>query len=532
MKRWLLAAALVICPVKARAGAEQKPAPRGVIAPAPDVATWTVEQHIEANLQARVAKARLCAANKDILGWGAAVMTEKCYLPPCRELHGYFVQIRQAELTATVAPRGHAKTFIKCKLIPMFQALEEPEAYDFYLNLQSTHEKGVLVNFSIKHEFETNPVIRRMYGDQIGVIKWTDELFMLKNGVVFRGGGAGDSIRGMQFLDRRPSYVIMDDLYDQSDMGNAESIQAKNEWYWSSLYPARPKGKRSSFHTQGTVAGDNDLMLQLGEMAKTDQSIRHREFSAIDPETGLPLWPELNSNADMEKDRARMGEVAFNRESLGDRSSRGSSIIKTSHLVGWRRSPAEFRCDVISDPYTLLDVLVCIDPSVGKKQGQTAKNTGDPAAFVRLWKLQPKQPAGMLPVYFIDNVVNKVLGMQERIDAAKDMVTTARPDRKVRRVRIETISGFDDIGTLIGKAVAVPCEKVESVPDKMLNLEKHQPFFQNGRVFINDQLPLETIALVEKQLTTNRPTHDDVRDAIFLGLDDSNPSMRQWVTGS
>lgn len=529
MKGLLLFAGLLALPAAARAAdAETPPAAAG--APAfPDPSAWTVEQRLEYNIQARVRLARLCAANKDILGWGKAVMPEKFYKPFCQELHGYFVSIRHGELTSTVAPRGHAKTLVKCKLIPMFQALEEPEAYDFYLNLQATHEKGVLLNFSLKHEFETNPVIRRLYGNQVGTVKWTDEIFMLANGVVFRGGGAGDSIRGMQFLDRRPKYTIVDDLYDEDDIDKPEKIAEKNKWYWSSLYPAREKGKRTSFHTQGTVAGENDLMVELGEKAKTDLGILHREFSAV-REDGAPLWVELNTTADLALERSRMGDAAYERENLGDRTSRKNSIIKPHFLAGWRRPASAFRCEAVGDPYVLLNVLVGVDPSVGKKQNQNAAKTGDPAGYARVWKLQPKLP-GALPVYFIDNVLMEVLGMQERIDTAKEFVATARPDRRVRLVRVETIGGFDDIGTLIAGAVGVPCEKVPSVPDKMLNLERKQPFFQNGRVFINDAIPLKTIQAIEGQLTNNKPLHDDGRDAIFLCLDDGKAPMKAWVRG-
>jgi hypothetical protein len=482
-------------------------------------------------IELRVEAAREAGKNKDILAWGKAVMPEKFYKPFCMELHGYFTSIRHAELTSTVAPRGYAKTLVKCKLITMFQALEEPDLFDFYLNVQATHDKGVNLNFSIKHEFENNKVIRALYGNQVGTVKWTDEIFMLPSGVIFRGAGVGDSIRGMMFLDRRPKYTIVDDLYDKEDIDNPERIQAKNDWYWGDLYPGREKGKQTSFHTQGTVAGENDLMLQLGEMAKTDPAIKHREFAAIKPD-GEPLWVELNSAADLEKERQRMGDAIFERENQGNRSSRATSIIKPHMIAGWRQPASSFRCDAASDPYTLLDVVVGVDPSVGKKQNQNAikqNKPGDPAAYARIWKLQPKNLPGALPVYFIEAVINQRLGMQERIDAAKDMVTTARPDRRVRRMRVETIAGFDDIGTLIARAVGVPCEKVPSVPDKMLNLEKHQPHFQNGRVFINENIDQTMLREIEGQLTKNNPSHDDIRDAIFLAIDDAGPGMKSWV---
>lgn len=481
-------------------------------------------------IELRVEAAREAARKKDILTWGAALMPEKFFKPPCHELHDYFVEVRRDEITSTVAPRGHAKTLVRCKVIPMFQALEETDPADFYLNIQATHSKGVLLNFSIKHEFETNPVIAALYGDVKSDVKWSDELFMLKSGVVFRGAGVGDSIRGMQFLDRRPRHTTVDDLYDEEDIDNPDRIEAKNKWFWSSLYPARAKGRDTSFHVQGTVAGENDLMLQLGDLSKNDAAIKHKEFSAI-KEDGTPLWKELNTAEELEKERNRMGDAAFSRENLGDRSSRSTSLIPKEWLASWRRSPSEFRCDKTDDPYTLVWVKVGVDPSVGKKQNKalTKSGVGDPAAYARVWKLQPRRIPGALPVYFIDAIKNARLTMDERIEAAKDMVTTSRPDRRVRQVKVETIAGFDDIGTLIARSVGVPCEKVDSVDDKMLNLERHQVYFQNGRIFVNENIDGEILRETEKQLTTNKPVHDDIRDAIFLVVEDKDGTMRDWV---
>lgn len=539
MRVLLLLVLGLLVPAPARAAEPIVPlpiptAPSSNAAPAyPDPSAWTIEQLLEANIQARVHKAREAAARRDILAWGKAVMPESFYKPFCHELHDYFVEIRHDELTATVAPRGHAKTLVKCKLIPMFTALEEPTRYNFYLNIQSTNAKGVNVNFGIKHEFETNPVIRRMYGNMVGTVKWTDETFMLSNGVIFRGAGVGDSIRGMNFLDRRPKYTIVDDLYDDDDLDKPDRIQAKNDWFWGSLYPAREKGRSTCFHVQGTVAGENDLMLLLGVMAKTDEGIKHKEFAAVKPD-GTPLWVELNTSAELDKERSRMGEALFDRENQGDRTTRKNSIIKKHMLASWRRPAADFRCDVREDRWQLLDVCVGVDPSVGKKQnpGLNKGKAGDPAGYARVWKLQDRTQPQSLPVYFIDNVHMEQLGMDDRVKMAKEFVSTARPDRRVRRVRVETIAGFDDIGTLIARAVGVPCEKVPSVPDKILNLERKQPIFQNGRIFINENIPLKVIIELENQITNNLPTHDDGRDAVFLCLEDGGPSMQAWVKGT
>src|SRR3972149_5800935 len=105
----------------------------------------TNEQKTEIGKQARAELVRRYAKDKDILNWGKILFPEKFYLGYCNELHKYFIDIRGEKFTAVKAPRNHAKTIIKCFLIPIFQALEEPE-YRHYLNVQSTASKGVSVN--------------------------------------------------------------------------------------------------------------------------------------------------------------------------------------------------------------------------------------------------------------------------------------------------------------------------------------------------------------------------------------------------
>ena len=212
-------------------------------------------------LEERVIAARAAAKKKDILAWGKAVMPEKFNLPFCKKMHEYFVKIRHEPFTDTEAPRDHSKTTIKCNLIPLFQALEEPEKFDYYLNVQSTEKKGLSVNVALKLEIEQNEVIKEIYGDQVGEDKWTDLLFVLKNGVVFQALGAGQSIRGTNYRNRRPNYIIIDDLYEEEDINNADSTIKKNDWFWGTLYPAMAENRPSSLHLQGTAINREDLLI-------------------------------------------------------------------------------------------------------------------------------------------------------------------------------------------------------------------------------------------------------------------------------
>lgn len=477
-------------------------------------------------VDARVEAAREAAKRKDILAWGHAVAPAKFYRPPCQELHGYFVEIRNDELTSTVAPRGHAKTYIKGCVIPLFQALEEPDAYDYYLNVQATNKKGVALNFAIKYELMTNPVLRALYGDQVGDVKWTDEQFMLRNGVVFQGAGVGDSIRGMQFLNRRPKYTVVDDLYDEEDIGNPERIQTKNDWFWGSLYPTRARGLGTGFHVQGTVAGSNDIMLKLGEMAQTDKSIKHCEFAAYNPTTRKALWPELNTVEDLEKERERMGSAIFDREMQGTRRSAGDCIISDTWLEGWEYDPDQKWGKIVG----VTDIRVAgaklgFDPSTGKFEG-------DPCAGAVVVKtIGP----GTRFDYWIEDLCEETLSFDGRLAKLESMQAqhNARlpdPSFRIRKAYVESIGGFADFGNAAKNKTGLPVELVTWVKGKIANLAAKSGHFEFGRVHISKRIPKPLRDKLRDQLTTNNPPHDDVRDSVLLTLEDATkPSMRDWV---
>jgi hypothetical protein len=536
LRALVAALCFTFAPASARAAAPEEPVPTPAPAPTvaaspsfPDPSTWTAEQFLAANLQARIEKARRCAAAGDVLGWLSAVMPDSFPLAFC-ELHRWQVANRHVPWTALEAPRGHSKTTVGLIGIPLYQSLNEPQTYRHYLIIQSNGEKADAVNIAIKLEIEENQVIRAIYGNQCGRVVWNNSQFVLANGVCFTAVGAGKSIRGVQYRTVRPDWINLDDLYDEDDIYNPEGARKKTEWFWSTLFPARNKSRAwSKFNVQGTAINEQDALYKL----EKDPNFTFMRFSAT-KEDGTPLWPELNSTQVLAMERASMGDAAYEREMEMKRGGDKESIIKKHMLASWRRPAVDFKCDSTADAYTLLDVMVCVDPSLGKKQqkGTQAKKagTGDPAAYARIWKLHPRNlGAGAKPVYFIDAMLMKPLGLQERINTAKDFVTSARPDRRVRRLIVEGISGFDDFATLLKAAVGVPVTSVDHVVDKMLNLERHQVYFQNARVFINDAIDVKTIEQLEYQLTMNQPTHDDGRDAVFLGINDENQSMAAWV---
>ena len=459
--------------------------------------------------------ARYAAEKRDILLWGQAVFVEKFNLPYCRELHEYFVEIRGDEFTSTKAPRNHAKTAIKCFLIPIFQALYEPETFRHYLNVQATDRKALAINTSIRDELTNNQILMNLVGNMTGD-RWSDQQFVLKNGVAFTAVSAGQSIRGINYKQMRPDYLIVDDLYNEEDINNVESTEKKNEWFWSSLYPARSRSRRCSVHVQGTAINQHDLLTKLEQ----DTTVKSRTFKAItDWDKKKVLWPELNTFESLMVDQTRMGTHIFMRELQNEPRDEASAIIKRAWLyppggASWEYEPHELEANLRDGRSNLFVSAVTIgnDPSIGKDSESDATGT----ALV----IETQYHDGSGHDYWIEALWNERISLNERVQQLQKISSARTGMRAVTRVRIEAIAGFNDYADEVIRRTNLPVQRVDWVKDKITNKENKSHYFQNGKVHLNARIEQSLKDLLVDQLTSNHPKHDDLNDAVLLCLDD------------
>lgn len=449
-----------------------------------------------------------------ILDWGKILFPDKFNLPFCLEMHGYFCEMRDESATSDEAPRGHAKTTIKCFLIPIFQALNEPEKYRHYLNVQSTEDKALAINTSLKAEFEDNKLLIAVYGNLMDKGKWTDGQFVLSTGVIFTAAGAGQSIRGMNYRQIRPDYIMVDDLYDEDDIQNAESTKKKNRWFWGTLYPARAKGKKCCVKIQGTAINECDLMFLL---KKSSRFVCRTFRAVVDWDAKVVLWKELNTFESLQADREDMGSLIFFREYQNDRIDDSTSFIKRSWLLNWEYNPDDLR---FSRDTVLKAVILGNDPSIGKNV------ENDFAAYAVVLKWRPA--GGTRNNLYIDYVTQGKYSLDERIKKLQSIAKAYTGLLRITQVRIESISGFQDYTGEVKRTTNLPVREITSVKDKISILVSKSRYFEYGQVKLNKNIPQNMKDLLIHQLCTNHPEHDDLRDALLLCLDEST-NMRDWV---
>lgn len=430
------------------------------------------------------------AKNGDILNWGKYLFPEKFSLPFCNKLHNHFIDTFEDELTRTLAPRGHSKSTISCFLLPMFYALNKPDIFKHFLNVQNTASKALSINASMKTEFETNELLIDIYGDMKALDgnmpeKWTEKCFVLNNGVIFSCAGSGESMRGIQYKNKRPDCIIVDDIYDDDDINNAQRVEKKNRWFWSTLYPARAKSKKHAVHIQGTAINKIDLMNSSPDTTK---------FKIID-ENGDVLWKELWTKEDIEKEKATIGSVIFAREYMNEVRDDESTVVKESWIKYYKQSELE-------QSGKKLTTICALDPACGEKQMNDF--------------------SGYSVIYYDDNYnvyIRRATQMKNSFNANMNAIENWNDRYDPSIFAIEAISGFKQLTQEVRRTKNIKLKEAETVKDKISRLEAQSFRFENGKVFINSEMPQKDIDVLVEQLINNYPVHDDVRDSVVLAME-------------
>lgn len=488
------------------------------------------EERRELYIQWQVETAKRAAARGDVLGWGAALFPDKFNLPFCMELHGYLVAIRHDSFTSTEAPRGHAKTTVACFLNPIYTALNEPWAYDHYLNIQATDDKALSINRTIKLEFEENLALKRLYGDVRGS-RWTDQQFVIvvtrpgkSHEIVFTSRSAGQSIRGINYRNKRPCYIMVDDLYNEDDLNNPDSTDKKNGWFNGALMNARAKNRKSCVHFLGTAVNNYDLFEKHKKNAKTEATPgkrwKCRTFQAIkDWDAFVVLWPDLNTFESLMQDREDMGSLIFAREMQNERWDEESAIVKRSWLLppdgtqGWEIDPEDLEFSHLPGKMRLVAVRIGNDPSIGQK----TTNDFNGVALVYVGRVDGSKANS----FYIIDLWNERLSMEKRAERLQGIKDAQPPTRAISQCRIEGVAGFMDYVAFVRSKTNLPVREVKQVQDKITVLQNKSKHFENRRVFISKRIAPALKDELLYQLTTNHPKFDDLRDALLLTIDDT-----------
>jgi len=181
--------------------------------------------------------------------------------------------------TAIVAPRGHAKSTVVTLAYVLYCILFKRA--NFILIISDTYTQAKYFLDAIKKEFETNDLIKFLFGSLQGGV-WGESEIETANGVRIVCRGAEQKIRGLKWKQHRPDLIIVDDLENDELVASKDRREKLERWFFGSVIPSlSDKGRLIII---GTILHYDSL---LNKLAK-NEDFNPLFYRAI--QDNKPLW--------------------------------------------------------------------------------------------------------------------------------------------------------------------------------------------------------------------------------------------------
>lgn len=317
---------------------------------------------------------------------------------------------RNLERLLFIAPRGFAKSTLCSVLFALYLSCYGIKK-DIFL-VSATMSLGKELLRKVRKEFETNEKLILDFGD-LKSDKWTEEMLVLKNGVVIRAKGRGFQIRGF-----RPDILICDDLEDEEVIYSKDQREKLENWFFRTLLPALKPGQNVVY--VGTKLHQFSLIAKLQQK----QEFYARFYKAIvSDEKGeeVSIWEELWPIERLQKLRRELGSYAFEAEYQNNPISLAEQPVKPEMLDGV--------CIGGKNEYTCL----AIDPAISEKEGSD----------YRAFSIFARTEVGFREVYSekgrwgIDEQIERVIGLYEMYKPDRVLIEEVAFQKVFRHILLE-----------------------------------------------------------------------------------------------
>lgn len=170
--------------------------------------------------------------------------------------------LKNFKYTCIVAPRGHAKSTVVTLAYVLYCILFKRA--NFILIISDTYTQAKYFLDAIKKEFETNDLLKFLFGDMQGSV-WGESELETANGVRVVCRGAEQKIRGLKWKQHRPDLIIVDDLENDELVASKDRRVKLERWFFGSVIPSLSDNGRLVII--GTILHYDSLLNKLSKNA-------------------------------------------------------------------------------------------------------------------------------------------------------------------------------------------------------------------------------------------------------------------------
>lgn len=242
---------------------------------------------------------------------------------------------------ALAAPRGLGKTTIAkiraCKAI-LFREVH------FIIYLSNSATNAEMQTESIKRMLQTNPMVKKLFGNIKMGKEGLDDTFSKKSWTAFGDvfvlpRGAGQQVRGLNWMGHRPELIIIDDLETIESVQSDEQRAKLFKWFMSDLMKTESMyGRPAEIFYIDTIKHEQAILQRLMDAPEWESarlSICNDDFTSLDP--------NYMTTEEIKKEYAEHVELGeadlFYMERMNIPISLKDAIFKTAYFKYFREEP-------------------------------------------------------------------------------------------------------------------------------------------------------------------------------------------------
>lgn len=221
-------------------------------------------------------------------------------------------------------PRAHSKSVFADVMMPLYlKAIGELNGMIVASNNQN---KAVGLLIDIQVQLEGNARYIADFGEQMSYGDWSEGTFSTRDGIGFWAFGRGQSPRGTRKAEKRPDYIVVDDIDDKEICKNLTRVKEATNWVLEDLFGCFDL-KRGRFIMAGNRIHRQSILAHIvGDVEEGDPVnpiiVHIKVFALENPrthkedqsESGVPAWKERFTRAELQKTFAKIGYHSTQRE--------------------------------------------------------------------------------------------------------------------------------------------------------------------------------------------------------------------------
>lgn len=387
--------------------------------------------------------------------------------------------------------RGQAKSTHMDVMIPMWLMAQKRREINVMVLVGKSEDSAKTLLGDIQAELQYNKRYTHDFGNKYNAGNWQDGEFVTSDGIAFFARGRGQSPRGLRYRNRRPDYIVIDDLDDDELCGNDSRVRKITEWVKEALFGAfGAEGGR--FIMVGNLINKCSVLANIA----ASKGVEVSQVNVLD-KNGRSAWPEYWTLERIAEKREFMGYRAFEKEYMNNPIKEGSVFRKD--WIRWKKI-------LPLDKYD--EIVAYCDPSFKgstKNDYKAIKVWGKVGTELHLLSAFVRQCS-------VAEMVRWFYDLHERL-----------PEGVICKYMIEAnflqdtlLDDFEAEGNLRGYQLPIQADKRKK-PDKFQRIEAVSPLWERGFVFYNEDLQNDPDMLcgIEQTLSIEKgsSTHDDGPDA-------------------